>query len=84
MTKGMIEKRLRFWERMLDNLMDAYEQLVSGGVKSYTINDRQLTRFDLPALKEEIENAERKIEALTAELNGQAQRKAFGIIPMDY
>lgn len=84
MTKGLIEKRLKFWERMLDNLMDAYEQLVSGGVKSYTINDRQLTRFDLPALEKEIEKAERKIEALTAELNGQAQRKAFGIIPMDY
>ena len=37
----------------LEKLMAAYEALVTGGVKSYMIDDRQLTRFDLPVLKKE-------------------------------
>lgn len=84
MKQATIQKRLIFWESTLSALMSAYEALVSGGVKSYTIDDRQLTRFDLPVLKQEIEGAERKIDALTAELNGQRPRKAFGIVPRDW
>jgi len=84
MKQETIRKRLDFWNKTLDQLMDAYTALISGGVKSYTIDNRQLTRFDLPALKKEIEDAEKKIDALTNELNGQRPRKAFGIVPMDF
>jgi len=84
MKQETIQKRLTFWESTLDTLMSAYEALVSGGVKSYMIDDRQLTRFDLPVLKKEIEDAEKKIDALNAELSGQRPRKAFGIVPMDW
>ena len=84
MKKETIQKRLKFWENTLEVLMQAYEALVSGGVKSYMIDDRQLTRFDPPVLKNEIEDAEKKIDALTAQLNGQRPRKAFGIVPMDW
>lgn len=84
MKKETIQKRLTFWENTLEALMQAYEALVSGGVKSYMIDDRQLTRFDLPVLKQEIEETEKKIDALTNQLNGQRPRKAFGIVPMDW
>lgn len=84
MKAETIQKRLKFWENTLEKLMAAYEALIAGGVKSYMIDDRQLTRFDLPVLKKEIEDAEKKIEALTAELNGQRPRKAFGVIPVDW
>lgn len=84
MKAETIQKRLKFWENTLEKLMAAYEALIAGGVKSYMIDDRQLTRFDLPVLKKEIEDAEAKIEALTAELNGQRPRKAFGVIPVDW
>ena len=84
MKNETIQKRLTFWENTLETLMKAYEALVSGGVKSYMIDDRQLTRFDLPVLKREIEDAEKKIDALTTQLNGQRPRKAFGIVPMDW
>lgn len=84
MKAETIQKRLKFWENTLEKLMTAYEALIAGGVKSYMIDDRQLTRFDLPVLKKEIEDAEAKIEALTAELNGQRPRKAFGVIPVDW
>lgn len=84
MKTETIKRRLDFWESTLAKLMDAYEQLVSGGVKSYSIDDRQLTKFDLPALRREIEEAEKKIDALNAELSGSRPRKAFGIVPADW
>ena len=53
-------------------------------MKSYMIDDRQLTRFDLPALSEEIKQMENEIDQLTSELNGSKRRKAFGVIPRDW
>lgn len=83
-SKIIIEKRLAFREKALEKLYEAYSALVDGGVKSYTIDDRQLTRFDLPALSEEIKQMESEIDELTAELKGSKRRKAFGVIPRDW
>ena len=38
----------------------------------------------LPDLKDEIEDAEKKVDELLAELNGRKPRKAFGIVPRDW
>lgn len=83
-SKTILEKRLTFRTKALEKLYDAYTALVDGGVKSYTIDDRQLTRFDLPALSEEIKTMESEIDALEAELAGRKRRKAFGVIPRDW
>lgn len=83
-SKTILEKRLTFRTKALEKLYDAYTALVDGGVKSYMIDDRQLTRFDLPALSEEIKTMESKIDALEAELAGKKRRKAFGVIPRDW
>lgn len=76
--------RLNFWRSTYEKLTAAYIALVDGRVKSYTIDDRQLTRFDLNTLRDEIEEAEKKIDELTALLNGRRPRKAFGVIPRDW
>ena len=81
-SRTIIEKRLAFREKSLERLYDT--ALVEGGVKSYMIDDRQLTRFDLPALSEEIKQMENEIDQLTSELNGRKRRKAFGVIPRDW
>lgn len=73
-----VRARLTFWKSALEKLQAAYLALVDGRVKSYTIDDRQLTRFDLPSLKDEITEAEKKVDRLTALLNGRRPRKAFG------
>ncbi len=83
-SKTTLERRLAFREKALEKLYAAYTALVDGGVKSYTIDDRELTRFDLPALSKEIKSAESEIDALTAELNGKTRRKAVGVIPRDW
>ena len=76
MDKVELRARLDFWQSALSKLRAAYLALVDGGVKSYVIDDRELTRFDLPDLKHEIEDAEQKV--------GRKPRKAFGIVPRDW
>ena len=49
-----IKKRLEFHTQRLDNLYVAYNKLLSGGVKSYRLDDRELTRLDLGKLSDEI------------------------------
>ena len=53
-------------------------------MKSYKLDDRELTRLDLGKLSEEIKEAEQKVDELEALLNGQSARKAFGVIPRDW
>ncbi len=79
-----LRARLDFWQKALEKLRTAYLKLLDGGVKSYKIDDRELTRFDLPKLQEEIEAAEKKVDELTALLEGQKPRRAVAVIPRDW
>ena len=84
MNRTIIQSRLTFHQQALDKLQAAYLALVDGGVQSYSIDDRSLTRFDLPKLMEEIRKEENEVDQLTALLSGGVRRKAFGIVPRDW
>lgn len=84
MDKTEIKARLEFRKKALEKLRKAYLALVDGGVKSYTIDDRQLTRLDLRSLKKEIDETEKEVDELTALLSQKKPRKAFGVIPRDW
>lgn len=47
MNTVTIKKRLEFHTQRLDKLYLAYSKLLSGGVKSYRLDDRELTRLSL-------------------------------------
>lgn len=79
-----LRARLDFWQKALERLRAAYLKLLDGGVKSYRIDDRELIRFDLPKLQEEIEAAEKKVDELTALLEWQKPRRAVAVIPRDW
>jgi len=83
-TKTEIQKRLAFRQETLDELRAAYTALVKGGVKSYRIHNRELTRFDIADLMEEIRTMEAEVDDLEAQLAGGRSRKAFGILPRDW
>ena len=83
-SRREIKIRLDFWNTALDKLRAAYVALVEGGVKSYMLDDRQLTKLDVPALSDEIMQAENRVDELTAMLNNGRNRKAFGIVPCDW
>jgi len=84
MKRKRIQKRLEFHEAALEKLQDAYLALLEGGVQSYTIDNRSLTRFDLPELMKEIREEERIVSELTTMLNGGARRRAFAVLPREW
>ena len=73
-----------YYDRLIGKLMDAKIALLEGGVKSYTIDDRSLTRFDLDKLTEEIDKAVLKRAEYESLMNGKAPRKAVAVVPRDY
>ncbi|MCD8201264.1 MAG: hypothetical protein LUD47_04265 [Clostridia bacterium] len=83
-TREELKIRLKFRKEALNKLRTAYLALVEGGVKSYTIDDRTLTRFDLDSLLGEIKDLEDEVDELEALLNGRKARKAFGVLPRDW
>ena len=83
MDRTELNARLEFRRAALTELRTAYLALVNGQVASYTIGSRNLTRFDLTKLKDEIKEAEKELDALTAMAVGGSRRKAVGVIPRD-
>lgn len=84
MDRTEINARIAFKKEALQKLRAAYLALLDGGVKSYRIDDRELTRFDLDKLKDEISQMEKELDDLENMLNGKRPRKAFGVIPRDW
>ena len=81
MTRETILEMLEYWRTTLRKLMDAYLALAEGQVKSYEIDDRSLTRLDLPSLKKAINDAEAKVAQYENLLAGHKPRKAFAVVP---
>lgn len=79
-----LRARLAFKKTALEKLRDAYLKLIDGGVKAYMIDDRQLTRFDLPDLKRQIEELEDEIDGLEELINGRRPRRAIGVLIRDW
>lgn len=69
---------------LITKLTDAKLALVDGGVKSYTVDDRSLTRFDIDKLSKEIDEAVNKRAEYAAIMNGKKPRRAVGVIPRDF
>ncbi len=76
--------KLEFHKAALEKLRDAYLALVDGGVQSYTIGSRSLSKLDIAKIMEEIKYHEKEIGGLEAELRGGRRRKAVGIVPRDW
>lgn len=83
-SKTELKERLEFRRTSLKAAREAYVALLSGQVQSYTIGSRTLTRLDLEKLKAEIDGLEKKIDELTAALNGGHRRRAVGVVPRDW
>ena len=83
MDKTELRARITFRRTALTELRKAYIELVTGQVQSYTIGSRNLTRFDITKLKDEIEEMEKELDSLEALYSGGKRRKAVGVIPRD-
>ena len=84
MDKTEVKSRIEFHKLALEGLRSAYLALVDGGVQSYSIGGRSLTKFDLETIRGEINQHEKAIGELSALLNGGKRRKAVGVVPRDW
>ena len=75
---------LEFHRAALKSLRAAYLALVDGGVQSYSIGSRSLSKLDIGKIKDEIEYHKKEISALEAELSGRTRRRAVGFVPRDW
>lgn len=83
-SKTEIKARLEFRKDSIQKLRTAYIALVDGGVQSYSIGSRTLTRLDLSRLAEEIKRLEKEIDGLEEQLRGGRARKAVAVVPRDW
>lgn len=84
MDRTELKARLEFRRAALTELRKAYLALVNGQVQSYTIGSRNLTKFDLTKLKDEIDAMEKEVDELAALAAGRTRRKAVGVVPRDF
>lgn len=84
MDRTEIKARLDFEKSRLAKLREAYLALLDGGVKSYRLDDRGLTKFDIGTLASEIKAAENEVDELTSLLEGGGRRKAVGVVIRDW
>lgn len=82
--KQMAAKMYKHYETLLDQWLKAQEVLASSdGVKSYTIGDRQLSRYDLDEIAKQIEYCLEKMDEYDKVLHGKSTRQKGNIIPTD-
>lgn len=83
-SRSELTSMLEFHKSALEAAQEAYLALLKGQVQSYSIGSRNLTKFDLPKLRDEITYHKKEVEGLNAELNGQRRRRAVGVVPRDW
>ncbi len=77
-------KMYQHYESLLDQLLEAQRKLASSdGVKSYTIGDRQLSRYDLGDIAKQIEYCLEKMDEYDRILHGRSTRQKGNVIPTD-
>jgi hypothetical protein len=83
-TKEEIRSDIEFHRAAKAKLQEAYLAIAGGGVQSYSIGSRSLTKHDLGQINKEIAGHDKAISELSAALNGRARRRAVGIVPRDW
>ena len=83
-SKAQAKALYDYYGALITKLTEAKLKLLDGGVKSYTIDDRSLTRFDIDKLTAEIDDAVRKRAEYDTIMHGHSPRKAVGIVPRDF
>ena len=86
MTKKELVIKLENKKERLALYIQREAEMLGGGVQSYGIGSRNLTRYntDLAAIRAAIKELEDDIAELEALLNGRKPRKAVGVVIRDW
>lgn len=86
MDKARIKEKLDDKKQRLNAYLDREREMLTGGVQSYGIGSRNLTRYqtDLNNIRAAIKELEKEIKQLENQLSGRANRRAIGVVPRDW
>ena len=86
MSRETIQKQIDEKKQRLAAYLDREMEMLKGGVQSYGIGSRNLTRYqtDLSNVRAAIKELEAEISLLEGKLAGKSVRKAVGVIPRDW
>ena len=86
MSRETIQKQIDEKKKRLAAYLDREMEMLNGGVQSYGIGSRNLTRYqtDLSNVRAAIKELETEISLLEGKLAGKSVRKAVGVIPRDW
>ena len=85
-NKESIKQKIEVKKARLSAYLDRETEMLTGGVQSYGIGSRNLTRYqtDLSNIRAAIKELEKEIELLEAQLAGRPSRRALGVVPRDW
>lgn len=86
MSTTDIQEEIKQAEARLKLYYDREAEMLSGGVQSYGIGSRNLTRYqtDLANIRAAIKELKAEIKELKAKAEGRGVRKAVGVVPRDW
>ena len=86
MSRETIRQKLNAKKERLAAYLDREMEMLKGGVQSYGIGSRNLTRYqtDLSNVRAAIKELEAEIAILEGQLSGSSVRKAVGVVPRDW
>ena len=85
-NRAEIEEKIKTKKDRLSSYYAREKEMLNGGVQSYGVGTRNLTRYntDLSAIRKAIKELEDEIAELEGLLNGRKPRKAYGVVPRDW
>lgn len=85
-SRTEIETLLSSKRARLDLYIKREAEMLDGGVQSYGLGTRNVTRYntDLGQIRAAIAALEKEIASLEAQLGGEKPRKAVGVVPRDW
>ncbi len=86
MSIEAVKAKLEIKKQRLAAYLARETEMLTGGVQSYGIGSRNLSRYqtDLANVRAAIKELEQEIAELEQQLSGRAPRKAVGVIPRDW
>ena len=81
-----ITEKLESQKKRLAAYLAREEEMLTGGVQSYGIGSRNLSRYqtDLSNIRASIKELEQEIDELEQQQHGRAPRKSVGVVPRDW